>query len=184
MYVGRTFITSLKAANLKTHWSTCQWIEAAFQKLSCALQCSNRELLEMTDSIFTILDASNRRLAWFYLGLELILFDYFKYFRTELKNVQCQLVFVWGGRRLSPVTAEAGEKFTRKVYITRILMLITGINTAQICFLHKQIFLQFRDHISQSSIHRWYICLHRGTVQLFIALREKFKWNLLLESKC
>ena len=107
-------------------------------------------------------------LAWFSLDLELILFDYLKYFGTELKNVQCQLVFVWGGRRLSRVTGEAGEKFTRKVYITRILMLITGINTAQICFLHKQIFLQFRDHISQSSIHhRWYICLHRETVQLF-----------------
>ena len=122
-------------------------------------------------------------MAWFTLDLELILFDYSKYFGTELKNVQCQLVFVWGGPRLSGATGEAGGKFTRKVYITRILMLITGINTAQICFLHKQIFLQFRDHISQSSIHGWYICLHRGTVQLFNVRGEKYKWNLLLEIK-
>ena len=91
-------------------------------------------------------------------------------------------------RRLSRETGEAGEKFTRKVYITRILMLITGINTAQICFLHKQIFLQFRDHISQSSIHhRWYICLHRETVQLFNMFREKNKSPLgikMLEVCC
>ena len=161
-------LTSGKA-NLKTRWSTCQWIEAAFQKLPCALRCSNREVLQNDRQyLFYLQSDAFNCLAWFSLDLELILFDYLKYFGTELKNVQCQLVFVWGGAGLSRDTGEAGEKFTRKVYITRILMLITGINTAQICFLHKQIFLQFRDHISKSSIHhRWYICLHRENVQFF-----------------
>ena len=53
-------------------------------------------------------------LAWFSLDLELILFDYLKYFGTELKNVQCQLVFVWGGAEAQSGDGGGGREIYEK----------------------------------------------------------------------
>ena len=102
-------------ANLKTRWSTCQWIEAAFQKLPCALRCSNRELLQNDRQyLFYLQSDAFNCLAWFSLDLELILFDYLKYFGTELKNVQCQLVFVWGGAEAQSGHGGGGREIYEK----------------------------------------------------------------------
>lgn len=151
-YVGQTVIASLKSASklknslkhLSMNWGR---LSKTFMRPSMAMfkQGTFRRWQTVSLLYLTPLIAVWPDYSW--PGTNFIWL--FKIFWDRVKNVDCQLVFVWGGRRLSRMTGEAGEKFTRKVYITRILMLITGINTAQICCTAQaNIFAVPRSHFS------------------------------------